>query len=54
MSVNTASSIAHPPPALDEDEVKILEQARKDFKTLTQSLATLQGTLPQSDPLPPW
>ncbi|KAL4891005.1 mediator of RNA polymerase II transcription subunit 8 [Aspergillus ambiguus] len=37
-----------------QDQIKALEQSRQRLAHLTRSLASLKGSLHQSDPLPPW
>lgn len=40
--------------SLNQDQIKILEQSRQRLVQLTRSLASLIGSLNQSDPLPSW
>ncbi|RHZ62789.1 RNA polymerase II mediator complex subunit MED8 [Aspergillus thermomutatus] len=40
--------------SLDQDQIKVLEQSRHRLVQLTRSLASLIGSLNQSDPLPSW
>ncbi|KAI9931006.1 hypothetical protein ASPWEDRAFT_167042 [Aspergillus wentii DTO 134E9] len=40
--------------SLTHDQVKVLEQSRQRLVQLTRSLASLIGSLNQSDPLPQW
>ncbi|GIJ82244.1 mediator of RNA polymerase II transcription subunit 8 [Aspergillus pseudoviridinutans] len=40
--------------SLDQDQIKTLEQSRQRLVQLTRSLASLIGSLNQSDPLPSW
>lgn len=39
---------------LSEQDLRILEQTRQRLSQLTNSLASLQQNIVQSDPLPPW
>ena len=39
---------------LDEQTISILDQARQKLQKLTNALSSLQGSLLQTDLLPPW
>lgn len=40
--------------AVNESQIKVLEQTRQRLLQLTHSLGSLTGSLQQSDPLPSW